>query len=44
MADGYGAQLISRPELVNDMIKQTRQRVPESFPCEIKIRIHSDIR
>ncbi|XP_047146871.1 tRNA-dihydrouridine(20a/20b) synthase [NAD(P)+]-like isoform X1 [Hydra vulgaris] len=44
MAEGYGAQLISKPELINDMIKQTRQRLPQDFSCEIKIRIHSDIR
>uniref|UniRef100_T2MH84 tRNA-dihydrouridine synthase n=1 Tax=Hydra vulgaris TaxID=6087 RepID=T2MH84_HYDVU len=44
MAEGYGAQLISKPELINDMIKQTRQRLPQDFSFEIKIRIHSDIR
>lgn len=44
MAEGYGAHLIKHPEMIKDMILQTKQRVGNSFPCEIKIRIHKDIR
>ncbi|ESO82322.1 hypothetical protein LOTGIDRAFT_134818 [Lottia gigantea] len=45
MADGYGSSLIYKSELLCDMIKQTRNRVPDTdFTVSIKIRIHPDIR
>ena len=45
MAEGYGACLINKPELVSDMVKQTRNRVSDpEFTVSIKIRIHDDIR
>ena len=43
MAEGYGAHLIKHPELIRDMVLQTKNRV-ENFPCSIKIRIHHDLR
>ena len=39
IADGYGCYLLTRPELICDMVKQTKQRVGNDFPVEIKIRI-----
>lgn len=45
MAEGYGACLIKKPELVKDMVNQTRSRVnKQDFSVSIKIRIHNDIR
>lgn len=45
MAEGYGACLIKKPELVRDMVNQTRARVCSSdFTVSIKIRIHNDLR
>ncbi|XP_068202971.1 tRNA-dihydrouridine(20a/20b) synthase [NAD(P)+]-like isoform X2 [Palaemon carinicauda] len=45
MAEGYGACLIHKPELVADMIRQTRNLVSDpDFTVSIKIRIHNDYR
>ncbi|CAG2254673.1 DUS4 [Mytilus edulis] len=45
MAEGYGACLIKKPELVKDMVNQAKSRVNnEDFTVSIKIRIHNDIR
>ena len=42
--EGIGAAMMSKPELMVDMLSQVRQRVPASFPCSIKIRIHKDLK
>ncbi|CAL4099456.1 unnamed protein product, partial [Meganyctiphanes norvegica] len=43
MADGYGACLIHKPQLVADMVKQTRNCIPDpDFTVSVKIRIHKD--
>ncbi|XP_064606472.1 tRNA-dihydrouridine(20a/20b) synthase [NAD(P)+]-like isoform X2 [Liolophura sinensis] len=45
MGEGYGACLISKPELVQDVVRQARNRVNQQhFTVSIKIRIHEDIR
>lgn len=45
MAEGYGACLIKKPELVKEMVTQAKSRVDnEDFTVSIKIRIHNDIR
>lgn len=39
MAEGYGACLINKPELVRDMVKQVRNQVETpGFSVSIKIR------
>lgn len=43
MQEGYGANLISNPELIQDIVKQTVSRVP-GLPVSIKIRIHDNIK
>ncbi|XP_075455830.1 tRNA-dihydrouridine(20a/20b) synthase [NAD(P)+]-like [Ascaphus truei] len=44
MAEGIGACLINRPELVSDMVRQIRNQVNNPrFSVSIKIRIHEDI-
>lgn len=45
MAEGYGACLLGKPELLADMVHQARDRVPDpDFTVSIKIRIHNDMR
>lgn len=43
MQDGYGAYLIKRPDLIQDMVRQTKSRVND-LPVSIKIRIDKDPR
>ncbi|XP_029472768.1 tRNA-dihydrouridine(20a/20b) synthase [NAD(P)+]-like isoform X2 [Rhinatrema bivittatum] len=44
MAEGYGACLINKPELVQDMVRQVRNQVENpNFAVSIKIRIHDDL-
>ena len=42
MAEGIGAHLISKPELVCDMVRSARSR--SGLPVSIKIRVHKDLR
>ncbi|XP_059169138.1 tRNA-dihydrouridine(20a/20b) synthase [NAD(P)+]-like [Physella acuta] len=45
MAEGYGACLMKKPDLLCDMIKNAKNRVGrDDFTVSIKIRIHPDIR
>uniref|UniRef100_G1NBL7 DUS-like FMN-binding domain-containing protein n=1 Tax=Meleagris gallopavo TaxID=9103 RepID=G1NBL7_MELGA len=45
MAEGYGACLINKPELVQDMVRHVRNRIDNPrFSVSIKIRIHEDLK
>nr|XP_016849499.1 PREDICTED: tRNA-dihydrouridine(20a/20b) synthase [NAD(P)+]-like isoform X1 [Anolis carolinensis] len=45
MAEGYGACLINKPELVQDMVKLVKNQVENPlFSVSIKIRIHDDLK
>ncbi|MFT7799236.1 tRNA-dihydrouridine(20a/20b) synthase NAD(P)+-like [Arapaima gigas] len=45
MAEGYGACLINKPELVSDMVRQVRHQVENpNYTVSIKIRIHKDLK
>lgn len=45
MAEGYGACLINKPELVRDMVRLVRNQVDNpNYSVSIKIRIHKDLR
>ncbi|XP_021240270.1 tRNA-dihydrouridine(20a/20b) synthase [NAD(P)+]-like isoform X2 [Numida meleagris] len=45
MAEGYGACLINKPELVRDMVRHVRNQIDNPrFSVSIKIRIHEDIK
>ncbi|MBN3279383.1 DUS4L synthase, partial [Polyodon spathula] len=45
MAEGYGACLINKPELLRDMLRQVRNQIENpNFSVSIKIRIHKDIK
>ncbi|XP_062990227.1 tRNA-dihydrouridine(20a/20b) synthase [NAD(P)+]-like isoform X2 [Elgaria multicarinata webbii] len=45
MAEGYGACLINKPELVQEMVRLVRNQVENPmFTVSIKIRIHDDLK
>jgi len=44
MQDGYGAKMLKSPELISDLVKQVRGRLPASFSVSVKIRLQSDRR
>ncbi|XP_061874852.1 tRNA-dihydrouridine(20a/20b) synthase [NAD(P)+]-like isoform X2 [Colius striatus] len=45
MAEGYGACLINKPELVRDMVRHVRNQIDNPrFSVSIKIRIHDDLK
>ncbi|KPP74812.1 tRNA-dihydrouridine(20a/20b) synthase-like [Scleropages formosus] len=45
MAEGYGACLINKPELLSDMVRQVRNQVENpNYAVSIKIRIHKDLK
>lgn len=42
IAEGYGCSLLQKPELIADMVKQTKSRA--NLPVSIKIRVDPDLR
>lgn len=44
MKDGYGADLLTKPQLVKDLISQVRNQIPKPFTVSVKIRILKDIK
>lgn len=45
LQEGYGAKLIRNPDLMADMISETRRQIAdESFTISVKIRIHDNLR
>lgn len=42
MQDGYGAKMLRSPELIYDLVKQVRGRLPAPFSVSVKIRLQSD--
>ncbi|XP_060759844.1 tRNA-dihydrouridine(20a/20b) synthase [NAD(P)+]-like isoform X1 [Neoarius graeffei] len=45
MAEGYGACLINKPQIVKDMVRHVRNQVDNpNYAVSIKIRIHKDVR
>lgn len=39
MQEGYGSALIQKPELISDMVRQTRMRCSSNFPVSVKVRL-----
>ncbi|KAK3912829.1 tRNA-dihydrouridine(20a/20b) synthase [NAD(P)+]-like [Frankliniella fusca] len=39
MKEGYGAHLLTKPEIIHDMVRQVRNRVPEHYSVSVKIRL-----
>lgn len=44
LKEGYGADLLKKPDLVKDLIYQVRNRIPNPFTVSVKIRLLKDIR
>lgn len=44
LKDGYGADLLSKPHLVKDLIYQVRNQIPKPYTVSVKIRILKDIK
>ena len=44
MKEGYGANLLSKPQLIKDLIYQVRSHIPNPFTVSVKIRILKDIK
>ncbi|XP_049331083.1 B-cell receptor-associated protein 29 isoform X2 [Astyanax mexicanus] len=45
MAEGYGACLINKPQLVKDMVRHVKNQIDNpNYAVSIKIRIHKDVR
>jgi tRNA-dihydrouridine synthase 4 len=44
MKEGYGAELLKKPQLIKDMVRQVRNRIPQPFTISVKIRLKEDIR
>lgn len=44
MQEGYGANLLKKPELVKDLVYQVRNRISRPFTVSAKIRLLKDIR
>ncbi|KAF4079440.1 hypothetical protein AMELA_G00177930 [Ameiurus melas] len=45
MAEGYGACLINKPQIVKDMVRHVRNQVDKpNYAVSVKIRIHKDAR
>ncbi|KMQ91455.1 trna-dihydrouridine 20a 20b synthase [Lasius niger] len=44
MKEGYGADLLKKPELVRDLVHEIRNRIPRPFTVSVKIRLLKDIR
>lgn len=42
--DGYGVDLLTKPQLVKDLVLQVRNRIPPPFTVSVKIRLLKDIR
>ncbi|CAH1395960.1 unnamed protein product [Nezara viridula] len=44
MNEGYGAELLSNPQLIKEMIQQVRNSIPKPFTVSVKMRIKDDIK
>lgn len=43
MKDGYGCALLSKPDVIHDLMKEVRNTFPTDFSISVKIRIHKDV-
>ncbi|OWR45350.1 tRNA-dihydrouridine synthase [Danaus plexippus plexippus] len=44
MKDGYGCALLSRPELVHNLLRSVRNNLPSHFSVSVKVRIFQDLK
>nr|XP_021201008.2 tRNA-dihydrouridine(20a/20b) synthase [NAD(P)+]-like [Helicoverpa armigera] len=43
MKDGYGCALLSKPEVIHDLVRGIRNNLPNSFSVSVKIRILKEL-
>jgi len=39
MKEGYGAHLLTKPELIRDIVLQVRNRVSDTYSVSVKLRL-----
>lgn len=44
MNEGYGAELLSNPQLIKEMVQQVRNSISKPFTVSVKIRVQDDIK
>ncbi|XP_049865943.1 tRNA-dihydrouridine(20a/20b) synthase [NAD(P)+]-like [Pectinophora gossypiella] len=44
MKDGYGCALLSKPEMIQELVKGVRSALPNSFSVSVKVRILKDLK
>jgi len=45
MNEGIGACLMNKPDVLSDVVSQTRSRISDpDFTVSVKVRLHSDLR
>ncbi|CAH0627130.1 unnamed protein product [Chrysodeixis includens] len=44
MKDGYGCALLSKPEVIYDLVKEIRNNLPNDFSVSVKIRILKELK
>ncbi|KAG6451819.1 tRNA-dihydrouridine(20a/20b) synthase [NAD(P)+]-like isoform X2 [Manduca sexta] len=44
MKDGYGCSLLSKPEIIYDLVKGIRNNLPSNFSVSVKIRILKELK
>ncbi|XP_054275740.1 tRNA-dihydrouridine(20a/20b) synthase [NAD(P)+]-like [Macrosteles quadrilineatus] len=44
MKEGYGSALLYKPELVKEMVRQLREKIPKPFSISVKIRLLSELK
>ncbi|XP_066905392.1 tRNA-dihydrouridine(20a/20b) synthase [NAD(P)+]-like isoform X2 [Halyomorpha halys] len=44
MTEGYGAELLSNPQLIKEMVQQVRNSISKPFTVSVKIRIKNDLK
>ncbi|CAK1553663.1 unnamed protein product [Leptosia nina] len=44
MKDGYGSALLSKPEIIHDLVRSVKNNLPKDFTVSVKVRILSELK
>lgn len=44
MKDGYGCALLSKPEIILDLVRAVKNNIPSDFTVSVKVRLLSDLK
>lgn len=44
MKEGYGSAMLTKPELIRDLVLQLRNRIPKPFSVSVKIRLLNELK